>query len=229
MKQPVQARPCTRIGPSGRAALHLLACCPRMPTDVVAVVLGMRHARSAAQLLARLRRARLAQYRVTRLGPLLGSQPVRLWTLTPAGQAVLTGRGLAPSLQDDARLAYGRPERWRETARQRDVPMLIAAYQLLAEVVGGLPQPVRIVAWEHPWIRTLPPAEGGRGRRVRLPAAAVLVNRRADDGRLVLRMLVAPDLGTAPLSSYRPVLRGLIGLRQAAAVDDDEQPLLLVG
>ncbi|HTD77418.1 MAG TPA: hypothetical protein VK898_07270, partial [Chloroflexota bacterium] len=107
--------------------------------------------------------------------------------------------------------------------------MLIAAYQLLAEVVGGLPQPVRIVAWEHPWIRTLPPAEGGRGRRVRLPAAAVLVNRRADDGRLVLRMLVAPDLGTAPLSSYRPVLRGLIGLRQAVAVDDDEQPLLLVG
>ena len=99
MKQPVQARPCTRIGPSGRAALHLLACCPRMPTDVVAAVLGMRHARSAAQLLARLRRARLAQYRVTRLGPLLGSQPVRLWTLTPGwtgGRHQQRPRAIAP-------------------------------------------------------------------------------------------------------------------------------------
>src|SRR5947209_6646968 len=189
MKQPVQERPCTRIGPSGRAALHLLACCPRMPTDIVAVVLGMRYARSAAQLLARLRSARLAQYRVTRLGPLLGSRPVRLWTLTPAGQAVLTSRGLAPSLQDDARLPYGCPERWRETARQRDVPMLIAAYQLLGEVVGNLRQSVHIAAWEHPWIRTLPPAEAGRGRRLRLPAAAMLVARHADEGRPVLRLL----------------------------------------
>jgi len=34
-----------------------------MPTDVVAVLLGMRHARSAAQLLLRLRTAGLAHYK----------------------------------------------------------------------------------------------------------------------------------------------------------------------
>ena len=30
------------------AALHLLACCPRMPTDVLAVLLRIQHTRSAA-------------------------------------------------------------------------------------------------------------------------------------------------------------------------------------
>jgi len=47
----------TRIGRSGRAALQLLACCPRMPTNVVGVLLGHRQAVTTAQLLARLRRA----------------------------------------------------------------------------------------------------------------------------------------------------------------------------
>jgi Replication-relaxation len=215
----------THIGPSGRAALHLLVCCPRMPTDVVAVMLRMRHARSAAQLLARLRGVGLAQYQIARLGPLLGSKPLRLWTLTPAGRAVLDGRGLALALMDDARLPYGNPERWPETARQRDLPMLVAAYRLLAEVVGNLPGRVRMVAWEHPWVRMLRPGEGGRGRHVRLPAAVVLI----DACGLALRLVLVPDLGTAPLSSYRAALRGLIELRQAADVDDDDEPLLLVG
>ena len=45
----------TRIGPSGRSALELLACCPRMPTDVLGVLLGHRQPVTTAQLLARLR------------------------------------------------------------------------------------------------------------------------------------------------------------------------------
>src|SRR6266542_4595543 len=49
-----------RVGPSGRAALLLLACCPRLPTDVVASLLRLRHTRSAGQLLLRLRTAGLA-------------------------------------------------------------------------------------------------------------------------------------------------------------------------
>ena len=168
MKLSVQGARTTRVGPSGRAALHLLAHCPRMPTDVVAVVLGMRHARSAAQLLARLRSAGLAKYQLARLGPLLGSQPMRLWTVTPAGQTVLTEGGFAPSLQDNGRLPYGAPERIRKTTHQRHVPMLVAAYRLLADIVAGRSQPVSVGAWEHPWIRTLRPADGGRRRLVRL-------------------------------------------------------------
>jgi hypothetical protein len=228
VKQPVQERPDVRVGPSGRAALHLLACCPRMPTDVVAVLLGMRHARSAAQLLTRLRGLDLARYQIARLGPIVGSQPTRLWAVTPAGQAVLTGRGLGPSLQDAAQLPYGEPERWPKTVRQRDLPMLIAAYQLLAELVGEVPQPARLGAWEHPWIRGSRPAEGGRKRLVRLPAAAVLTGEHAE-GSPLLRLLLVPDVGTAPLASYRGALRGLIELRQAAGIGEDDEPVVVVG
>src|SRR5438105_1278076 len=171
----------TRIGPSGRAALELLACCPRMPANVVGVLLGHRRAVSTAQLLARLRRAGLVRHQAFRLGPLLGSRPVRLWTLTAAGDAFLTRRGLASSFEHPGQLAYGEPERWREPARQRQVPLLVAAYRLLAEVATGLDRPVRVCAWEHPWARTIRPTDGGRSRRVRLPAAAVLASRRPDD------------------------------------------------
>src|ERR1700674_3931005 len=89
-----------RIGPSGRAALQLLACCPRIPTDVLGLVLGMRHTGSAAQLLARLRAGSLVRCERVRPGPVVGSRSVRLWTLTSAGQAIATLRGLAPSAEE---------------------------------------------------------------------------------------------------------------------------------
>src|SRR6202171_2128061 len=102
-----------RIGPSGRAALQLLACCPRIPTDVVGVLLGVQHARSAAQLLARLRAASLARYEMASPGPVVGSRFGRLWTLTTAGHAIVSMRGLAPSAEERAQLPYGRPEHSR--------------------------------------------------------------------------------------------------------------------
>ena len=118
----------TRIGPSGRAALQLLACCPRMPTNVVGVLLGHRQAVTTAQLLARLRRGGLAQDQASRLGPLLGSRPVHLWTLTADGRAFLASRGPSPTPEGAGQMRYGEPERWRDPARQRDVP---AARRLL--------------------------------------------------------------------------------------------------
>ena len=72
-----------------RLSPTLLACCPLVPVSVVGVLLGHRQAVTTAQLLARLRRAGLAHYQAFRLGPLLGSRPVRLWTLTAAGHAVV--------------------------------------------------------------------------------------------------------------------------------------------
>ncbi|HEY8801533.1 MAG TPA: hypothetical protein VIN00_00515, partial [Candidatus Dormibacteraeota bacterium] len=114
-----------RIGPSGRAALQLLACCPRIPTDVVGVLLGIPHARSVPQLMARLRAGSLVRYEIVRPGPVAGSRSVRLWTLTATGRAIVTMRGLAPSSEERAQMPYGRPERLRDPARQRDVPLLI--------------------------------------------------------------------------------------------------------
>src|SRR5712692_8632851 len=173
MKSRSGQAPSGRIGPSGRTALQLLACCPRVPTDVVGVLLGLGHLDSASQLLARLRKGGLAHSETVRPGPLLGSRSVRLWTLTPAGHAILAMRGLAPSLEGRGQLPYGPPACWRDPARQHDVPLLIVTYRLLAEFVAGTGHPMRVAAWEHPWIRSVRDARSGRTRHVRLPAAAV--------------------------------------------------------
>jgi hypothetical protein len=217
-----------RVGPSGRAALQLLACCPRLPTDVVASLLRLRHTRSAAQLLLRLRTAGLARSETSRPGPVTGPRTDRLWTLTPAGRAFLDRRHLALSEEYGRLLPGGRPARWPDTARQRDTPMLVATYRLLAEVACSIDRPVRVTAWEHPWIRTLAHTETGRARRVRLPAAAVLVQDNLD-GEQPPGLLLLPDLGTLPVAGYRPVLRRLIELRQGTAVDQADEPLLIVG
>src|SRR5260370_29544814 len=166
MKSRVRRAPGVRIGPSSRPALQLLACCPRIPTDVVGVLLGLGHLDSAAQLLARLRRGALAQPEAVRPGLLLGSHSVRLWTLTTAGHTILAMRGLAPSLEGRGQLPYGQPKRWRDSARQHDVPLLIVTYRLLAEFVAGTGHPMRVAAWEHPWIRSVRDARSGRTRHV---------------------------------------------------------------
>jgi hypothetical protein len=213
-----------RIGPSGRAALHVLACCPRLPTDVAAVLLGMRHTRSAAQLLLRLRTAGVADYKTVKPGPLVGSRVVRLWTLTPDGQTIVrTHQPEGPS-----HLPYGQPARWRDVARQRDVPLLVVAYRLLACVVRELDRPVRVAAWEHPWIRTVSQNGTSRTRHVRLPAAATVTQDNSGDGQL-RGLLLLPDLGTIPVASYRPMLRGLVELTHTVDANAKDETLLVVG
>src|SRR5579871_5046072 len=110
-----------RVGPSACAALQLLAYCPGLPTDVVAGLLRMRHTRSAAQLLLRLRTAGLVHFRPLRPGPLVGSRTLRLWTLTPAGRAFLDGHSATPPRQASGLLPSGRPC----PRRQRPTPMLV--------------------------------------------------------------------------------------------------------
>jgi hypothetical protein len=186
----------------------------------------MQHVRSAAQLLVRL--AGLADYRTSRPGPLVGSRTVRLWTLTPAGHALLARQGLSPP--DEARdlLPYGRPARWPEVARRRSLPVLVVAYRLLTYVVQRVDRPVRVAAWEHPWIRTLGQTETSRVRHVRLPAAAALIPTKASSEQSQ-GLLLLPDLGTLPVASYRPVLRRLIELAQMADAHQPNEPLLIVG
>jgi hypothetical protein len=217
-----------RIGPSGRAALRLLACCPRLPTDVAAVLLGLQHSRSAAQLLLRLRTAGLADYKTVRPGPLVGSKVVRLWALTPAGQTIVRVHQPAPSAEGRSHLPYGQPATWREVARQRDVPLLVVAYRLLACVARGLGRPVRVAAWEHPWIRTVGQTGTGRARHVRLPAAATLIQDNSG-GEQLRGLLLLPDLGTIPVASYRPALRGLIELTHTSDANAKYETLLCVG
>jgi len=108
-----------------------------------------------------------------------------------------------------ARCGTAEPERWRDPSRQRDVPLLVACYRLLAQVATGLDRPVHVSAWEHPWIRIVRPTERGRRRRARaLPAPAALQSRQTDDER-PLRLLLLPDVVTAPSAPHRaPRARG---------------------
>jgi Replication-relaxation len=228
MTSPPAPKRGTRIGPAGRAALDLLACCPRVPTDVLTVLLGHRQAVTTAQLLARLRRTGLAQYQAVILGPRLGPRPIRLWTLTAAGRVSVATRGTATGV-DASKGLYGEPERWRDPARQRGIPLLVACYRLLAGVASGRDRPVRVCTWEHPWIRTVAPTEAGRRRRVRLPAAAVLQSRQIEGGHAERLLLLLPDVGTASLASYRPTLLALIDMRRTVLTNEEDEPVLIVG
>ena len=108
----------------------------------------------------------------------------------------------------------------RDPARQA-VPSLLAAYRALgafALELGSLP---RIRSWEQPWVRSLASPRATQIHHVRLPAAAVL----AADSELV-PVLLLPDLGSAPVVSYRTLLKRLLELRRAG--QGTEEPLLVI-
>jgi hypothetical protein len=134
-----------RVGLSGCEAIRLLACCPRMPTDVVAGLLGMRHTRSAAQLLLGLRSVGLVEDDSPRLGPPVGAGRARLWTLTPAGRSFVDARGLAPSEAEIDLLPFGTPNKCPVAAPHGNVQLLVAAYRLLVHWMQSSDSPVGVV------------------------------------------------------------------------------------
>jgi len=77
------------------------------------------------------------------------------------------------------------------------------------------------------WHSDYPPHVAAR-EPSRLPAAAVLVDPQTDDGQ-PLRVLLLPDLGTAPLTSYRPTLQALIEMRRTTHIKEGDEPVLIVG
>jgi hypothetical protein len=199
-----------------------------MPTDVVGVLLGHRAPVTTAQLLNRLLRGGLVRYTSARLGVLLGSRPVRLWILTAAGRAFLDRRSPMPQVDARQLLAYRETEVWRDPARARDVHMQVACYRLLAHMATALARPVQVGAWEHPWVRTIPATNGQRSRNARLPAAATLLPA-SPPGRLPVRLLLLPDIGTAPLSGYRRTLQQLLAFRRTVPNDGETEAVLAVG
>lgn len=232
-----------RVRTSGLAALRLLQTCPLMPVDAFVALLGLGSRSSGYQQLARLRRAGLAEVRRVDLGYLLGERPTGLWELTDAGQqAVRTVRVLPRSEDPGIRgvLPYGPPdpEERRTRARESDLPLVVAEYRVLATLASernACGEPVLVVAWERPWVRSVWSPGQGTVLRVRLPAAAVLMPRgtvlssTATSARPT-PVLVLPDLGTAPVIRYREALRRLLILR-VANEDREEagpEPELLV-
>src|SRR5438876_483339 len=200
------------LGPTGYEALQLLAVCPRVPTDVACQLLGAGHPGSVMQVLARLSKSGFVRTETASPGPLLSARHVRLWSLTGTGRAVLTARGwMTPS---DVGPPFGSSDRSRASRRQTGFALLIASYRVLARVVAGVDGPCRVAAWEHPWVRvTEGRGEATRQRHIRLAAAAALVGLR-ETMTVITRLLIIPDLGTAPVSSYRGVISALLRLRE---------------
>jgi len=216
-----------RVGPSGRAALRLVACCPWVPADVVGSLLQLQHTRSASQLLGRLRAAGLVHYRRLKPGPIIGNRRVRVWAATAVGRLFLKRGGLGPSGGTAGLLAYGTRARSRTSLFPRATPMLVAVYRLLANVARGMDRTV-VSAWESPWVRTVSHTRTGRSWHVRLPAAAVLTDHNGREQ--TQELLLLPDYGTLPVASYRQTLRRLVDLRSACDMDGrSADPLLVVG
>src|SRR4051794_21904853 len=109
-----------RLGRSERTVLALLARCPKLPTDAVAALVAMQHVRSAGQLLRRLEHRRLVQCRSFEPGPIVGGGPMRLWSITRAGRALLGTDGA--STQSEPRAS----------------PMLMLSYRMLVQALQQL-------------------------------------------------------------------------------------------
>jgi len=100
------------------------------------------------------------------------------------------------------------------------LPQLHAVYQLLASIGRSRPIPVSLLDWQRPWRRRFQTSIGST-MSVALPAYAALTWADGSSGDFLL----LPDHGVVPVAAYRPLLTSLFRLR---AVDEDQQPLLVV-
>jgi hypothetical protein len=213
-----------RLGPAGRAALELLGCCPRIPTDIASQLLGHRCVGSTSQVLARLRAMGLVQFETVIPGALLRSRRLRLWSPTQAGRNLPAARGDAASIVLVANLLGGAPCEPLNPARQ-GVPALVAAYRALGVLTATMQTRPRLRAWEQPWVRTIGSGQPGHQRRVRLPAAGLLELA----GLGVVPVLLLPDLGTNPVAGYRGVLNRLLAWRRVTAHGQEAQLVVVTG
>ena len=220
--------PRRRIGRSSRALLHLLARCPNMPTDVVADLLGLRRSVSAAQLLARLQQMGLVRTTSVAAGQLHGGPRLRVWSLTSRGMQLARALGVGRRTEDEQLLPYGAPKSRRRLAGVRTLPLLIVTYRLLANIATSGNRALRVVAWEYPWVRSVEVPGHGRSRHARFPAAAVLRPSSSGHDARATSVLLLPDVGTAPVGSFRPALTALVAVRREDSQKTSEEPLLVI-
>jgi hypothetical protein len=128
----------------GLSALRLLEMCPLLPVDAFVHLTGLDSCSSAYQQLARLKRAGLADRRSADLGYLLGERRLGLWTITDRGRFVLRAsrlQGPGRSLETRSARTHHQDDRGDKGIgrRESNVPLLVAAYRLLAWLVGRAP------------------------------------------------------------------------------------------
>src|SRR4051794_16955715 len=115
------------------AALQLLETCPMLPVDAFARLAGLSQS-AAYQVLARVRRAGLAEVRRVGLGYVVGNRPVGLWSVRSLGREVLRIQGLESHAGEQLPFGPAEPP-GRLRPRESALPLLVAAYRTVAEVV----------------------------------------------------------------------------------------------
>ena len=83
-----------RLSQPAMEVVRLLAMCPDMPAEVLALLRGGRSSISTEQLLRRLESSNLVQVRRVAMPPLLGPRPLRLWSATVRGVDCVVASGL---------------------------------------------------------------------------------------------------------------------------------------
>jgi len=197
-----------RLRPGALRALRVLEVCSMLPADAFGPIVGLASQSGAYKQLARLRSGGLADVRDEDLGFLFGGRRCGLWSITDLGHRMLN----CARERDGVNWP---PESAAQSLPKRQLPLRVASYWLLAWFMVEARehgQAVAVQAWECPWVSEFQPAEDERCVRVRLPAAAYIVWEDAphpepSSGR---RLLLLPDLGTAPVARYREMLRRVL-------------------
>jgi len=198
-----------RLRTGALRALAVLDACPMLPVDAFAPMVGLASRSGAYQQLARLRSRGLAEVRREDLGFVVGAHR-GLWSITELGSRVL--RDATPLGKRD------RPDnvtRLRKRLVNRHLPLRVACYRLLAWFLVEERAQGNVLAtrgWEWSRGSEFRLTEHGSSVRVRLPAAAHVSS--PDGTHPILsssrRVLLLPDLGTAPVARYGELLRRVI-------------------
>jgi hypothetical protein len=204
-----------RLLPAAREILRVLAICPWIPIDVLTAISGAHSRVSVYQTLGRLSAAGLVQKRQVRPAVFGGTRPIAVWAMTAAGiDAHPRHRTWPPTA--------GQPLRVRDHVAD---PLRISAVRALAGWIAAQrthAESLKIVCWQAPLTMQL----GSTTRRPWQVHAAAVIEIADSAGAHAERIMVIPDLATAPIARSRPMLRRL--LESFAHTDDARYPVRLL-
>lgn len=197
---------------------HLLALLARLPLLPVAALARLYGLRGDAAIYRRLRGLRAGGLVVAAIPALTAGRSPALWYPTDLGLAVVA---IANGVEMRA-LAQRHGLRGGDLKALADrLPGLLALYELVAALTAARPGRPELMAWARPWRATFPRPRAQRDGHIRLPAGIAL--RWGDE---TSTFLLLPDLGTAPVRSFRRLVGQLLACR--ANLGAALPPLLIV-
>jgi integrase-like protein len=218
-----------RLRTGALRALAVLDACPMLPVDAFAPMVGLASGSGAYQQLARLRSRGLAEVRREDLGFVVGAHRRGLWSITELGSRVL--RDATPLGKRDRPDKEVRP---RKRLLNRHLPLRVACYRLLAWFLVEERAQGHVLAtrgWDWSSGSEFRLTEQDDSVRVRLPAAAHVSSPDGTHPTLSSsrRVLLLPDLGTAPVARYGELLRRVIAQSEPVTAQMAGCDALLVG